>query len=125
MFFHCYSGYKNAPQCHIAYIVSFNDVQGHQEYQVCVLFPDDFSVTTCATADLHTVNVAHTHIVEYGRYWIPTWFGFFRLNLSGSEHFFTRSLFTVSQFIFTIYQIKYLTKFLRNGRMSEVTRLLK
>ena len=73
-----------------------------------------------------TVHVAHTHLLEYGRYCMQTWFGFFRLNLSGSPHCFTRTLITVSQLIFTIFQNK--TSGIipyKKGRISEVSDLLK
>jgi hypothetical protein len=47
---------------YIAYLVSFNEVQLHNECKSCVFSSNNFSVTTCATADYHTQNILHTLI---------------------------------------------------------------
>jgi hypothetical protein len=47
---------------YIAYLVSLNDVQLHNGCKACVFSSDNFSVTTCATADYHTQYILHTPI---------------------------------------------------------------
>ena len=61
LLFQGYSSYKDAPKRNIAYLVK-HDVRVHLGQKSCVLFLDNFSVVTSATADYHTQDMLRTSI---------------------------------------------------------------